>query len=81
MRCNVKVEFFFFFVFLSYAYHIDWTSGDYYSFVFYIMSIRYTKISNSLQLNSNSLPIMNMTKPSQVDIDQMIQYARVRKIK
>jgi hypothetical protein len=45
------------------------------------MSIRYTKISNSLQLNSNSLSIMNTTKPSQVDIDQMIQYARVRKIK
>ncbi len=41
------------------------------------MSIRYTKSSNSLQLDSYS---NNMAKPSQADIEQMIQYARVRKI-
>ncbi len=65
-------------MFLSNAYHIDLTSGDYYSFYFYhTMSIRYTKSSNSLQLDSYS---NNMAKPSQADIEQMIQYARVRKI-
>jgi ESCRT-I complex subunit TSG101 len=37
------------------------------------MSIRYTKSSNNLQLDSNIIP---MAKPSQTDIDQMIQYAR-----
>jgi hypothetical protein len=42
------------------------------------MSIRYTKSSNSLQLDSQSTPITNMAKPSQADIEQMIQYARVR---
>ncbi|CAF4763208.1 unnamed protein product, partial [Rotaria sp. Silwood2] len=41
------------------------------------MSIRYTKASNSLQLNSSSTPTTNnMAKPSQTDIEQMIQRAR-----
>lgn len=44
------------------------------------MSIRYTKDSNSLQLNTNSAPISDMAKSSQTEIDQMIQYARVREI-
>jgi hypothetical protein len=39
------------------------------------MSIRSTKSSNNFQLDSNILP---MAKPSQTDIDQMIQYARVK---
>jgi len=69
-------------LFLSNAYHIDLISGDYYSFCFFYhtMSIRYTKSSNSLQLDSYSLSTNNMAKPSQADIEQMIQYARVRKI-
>jgi hypothetical protein len=70
----------FFFVLIVKAYHIDLTSGDYYSLFFLLltMSIRYTKSSNSLQLDSQSTPITNMAKPSQADIEQMIQYARVR---
>jgi hypothetical protein len=44
------------------------------------MSIRYTKSSNNLQLDSNSIPTINMAKTSQTEIEQMIQYARVRKI-
>ncbi|CAF3626646.1 unnamed protein product [Rotaria sordida] len=41
------------------------------------MSIRYTKASNSLQLDSSSIPYTtNMARPSQTDIEQMIQRAR-----
>lgn len=44
------------------------------------MSIRYTRSSNSLQLDSNPISTNIMAKPSQSEIEQMIQYARVRNI-
>ena len=42
------------------------------------MSIRYTKSSNSLDLKSTSIPTNTMAKQTQSEIEQMIQYARVR---
>jgi hypothetical protein len=42
------------------------------------MSIRYTKESNRIHLDSNSIPTNNMAKQSHSEIDQIIQRARVR---
>ncbi len=55
-------------------------SSDDHSFLFLCCFIRYTKASNNLQLSMNFTPANNMGMQTQSEIEQLIEYARVRKM-